>query len=181
MRRRARHGPSRKTGKGHASKREMELHKNSGVCNITSEDDRDACRRLSVIAQCYYAICRTSAHRPDTCETSWSPCSLKTDTPKHSPTSCQLLSEPNRALYTACRPRYSVNKCAQHMARRLPDLPTVRRTARRLPDLPTLRRSFRSSRGRKVSAVQTSMLPMHPASALQETADAFQCGQLHIA
>lgn len=50
--------------------------------------------------------------------------------------------------------------------------------ARRLPDLPTLKRSFRS---RKVSAVQTSMLPMHPASALQETADAFQCGQLHIA
>ena len=42
VRRRARHGPSRKTGKGHASKREMELHKNSGVCNITSEDDRDA-------------------------------------------------------------------------------------------------------------------------------------------
>ena len=156
VRRRARHGPSRKTGKGHASKREMELHKNSGVCNIKK---------------------RTRA----TFSGSWSPRSLKTDTPKHSPTSCQLLSEPNRALYTACRPRYSVNKCAQHMARRLPDLPTVRRTARRLPDLPTLRRSFRSSRGRKVSAVQTSMLPMHPASALQETADAFQCGQLHTA
>ena len=154
MRRRARHGPSRKTGKGHASKREMELHKNSGVCNIK---------------------------KPDTCEHFWSPRSLKTDTPKHSPTSCQLLPEPNRALYTACRPRYSVHKCAQHMARRRPDLPTARRMARRLPDLPTLRRSFRSSRGRKVSAVQTSMLPMHPASALQETADAFQCGQLHIA
>ena len=99
--------------------------------------------------------------------------------------SCQLLSELLNALTVECETRscpvHSVPSkilCTQVSRQQTDALYSVQHMARRLPDLPTLRRSFRS---RKVSAVQTSMLPMHPASALQEAADAFPCGQLHIA
>ena len=48
------------------------------------------------------ASVRWSSIRIVVCETFWSPCSLKTDTPKHSPTSCQLLSELLNALTVEC-------------------------------------------------------------------------------